>query len=308
MSSEKKTWKDHLLSSGLPLEQSVIRDLKSIGIIDPREYKYERLNENGVPTVFSVDIQATMINGLTNGLWMEFFVECKYRHDNTKWIFTPTEYSEWRDDAFQDAFIILDDLTDLRVDHNYINKFASKYPLCNKGIEIFNNDANPKSIEQAIHQLKFALVDATAESLQEQTENFTGSKNPIFVFIPLIVTTAEIWRLNPKTTIEMIREANELTDVAKPHKYILVQQNPDNELERHTLKLFNGKLGDAQIENFNSQKKGVYQNYQHFVNHFAAYYPSYYFVIQYQAFLPTIKKLISMFKNKSARQKNFYAE
>ena len=58
---KKKEWKDYLLSSGLPLEQSVIQILRKMGIEWIREYKYERLNENGLPTIFSVDIHAQVI-------------------------------------------------------------------------------------------------------------------------------------------------------------------------------------------------------------------------------------------------------
>ena len=57
----KKEWKDYLLSSGLPLEQSVIQALRALGIEWIKEYTYERFNEKGIPTIFLVDIHAQVI-------------------------------------------------------------------------------------------------------------------------------------------------------------------------------------------------------------------------------------------------------
>src|SRR3990172_413536 len=145
----KRTWKDHLLSSGLPLEQSVIQSLRKLDILDPREYKYERINEAGIPTLFSVDIHATRMGPV----WLELFIECKYRHDGTRWVFTPDEFNFGRDEAFQDMFILLDTFAGgYSVDRNLINRQFKKDDLCRKGIEILRDDANPKSIEQSIQQ------------------------------------------------------------------------------------------------------------------------------------------------------------
>jgi hypothetical protein len=45
-----KTWKDHLLSSGVPLEHTVAKALRSLGLMDVSEYKYVRSDEAGIPT------------------------------------------------------------------------------------------------------------------------------------------------------------------------------------------------------------------------------------------------------------------
>src|SRR5437879_2998035 len=75
----QKTWKDHLLSSGLPLEQSVIGVLQTLGVNRPREYRYERLNEQGILTEFSIDVFASRM--YEHALVLELLIECKYRHD-----------------------------------------------------------------------------------------------------------------------------------------------------------------------------------------------------------------------------------
>jgi hypothetical protein len=58
---DKRTWKDHFLSSGVPLEYSAARILKQFDFTAPREYKYERIGESGLLTQFSVDIHSSYI-------------------------------------------------------------------------------------------------------------------------------------------------------------------------------------------------------------------------------------------------------
>ncbi len=72
----KKTWKDHLLSSGVPLEYSVIRIFEELGIRDAGEYRYERKTADGVAQVFSVDVHAKKIDS-HRGLNIECLVECE---------------------------------------------------------------------------------------------------------------------------------------------------------------------------------------------------------------------------------------
>lgn len=88
----ERIWKDHLLSSGTPLEYSVLRALADLGVIDPTEHRYQRVNEHGITTEFSIDVLDRDIDTVRN-LWLEMFIECKYRHDSTRWVFTPVDYS-----------------------------------------------------------------------------------------------------------------------------------------------------------------------------------------------------------------------
>ncbi len=288
-----KTWKDHLLSSGLPLEQSVIQTLRSLGIEDPREYKYERLNEQSVPTIFSVDIHAMMIGNV----WLEFFIECKYRHPGTQWVFTPDQHSISRDDSFPDTFIILDHLTDWILDRSSLDRHASDYMLCGKGVELVNNDANPKSIEQAIQQLRYALIEEAADSIIHQTDGLLGPINPIFVLVPIVVTTADLWRLKPDATVESIRTASVLDEVAEQQTVLVVQQPPDNELTRHTTKRFGERIGDEQRKNFALKNKSFFSNYNHFLSYFSSYYPAYFYVVNYNHFSDAIQKLIAILRD-----------
>jgi len=175
-------WKDYLLSSGLPLEYSVRRTLEDLGVWGATEYKYERINEAGIPVLFSVDVHATKSYYGTDDtdspyhIYLELFVECKYRHDGTQWIFTPDEFnSDVLAAQYTDIFIVLDQLPNTyKIIRSDLGSFSQSYGLCRKGIEFTQKGSNPESIKHSIQQLRFAIADQVAEALEHQAYPLLG--------------------------------------------------------------------------------------------------------------------------------------
>ncbi|MBI5573834.1 MAG: hypothetical protein HY919_04695 [Elusimicrobia bacterium] len=85
----KDTWKEYLLKSSIPLEFEVKKFLDSKGCISDFEYSYLRTNENNASKEFSYDIDASYI---CDEHFVELMIECKYRHQSTKWVFIPEKY------------------------------------------------------------------------------------------------------------------------------------------------------------------------------------------------------------------------
>jgi|SRR5438477_1426406 len=293
----KKTWKDHLLSSGLPLEYSVIRIFEELGIRDPGEYSYERKTSDGLSQVFSVDVHAKKVDPKRD-LHIECLVECKYRHDGTKWVFMPREYGEifMSGPSFAKLFVTMDQCcVDRELDRSVLEKFENTYPLCARGIELLPEDANPKTIEQAVQQLRYAVVAKAIDAIEWQLIPW-GDTTPMHVIIPVIVTTAELWRLKVGMTVEDIRGAEEITTVADPHDVLVLLQKPDNLNERDTRERFQ--------EAFSTQKqtelKGLFaqtRNYSFniFMSEFATHTPSMFIVISYKRVKTAMKNLHSFF-------------
>jgi hypothetical protein len=294
----KKTWKHHLLSSGLPLEQSVIQVLSEIARTDDRssrytwrsDYTYPRENEYGVLVDFSVDIQFTRMGNP----WLEFLIECKYRYDGHRWVFTPEEYHLWRDETFSDTFVILEDLADNSVDFDRLSQYKDRYPLCGKGIELQpeSEGSNPKSINQSIQQLKFALVEQSVECLMEQIDRSLGDHNSVFILVPIVVTTADLWRFRSDVTLEDVRQADKLDDIADQLNAIIVRQLPDSQLTRHTSARFENRLSAAQKAKYTSDQ---YRSYRFFLQVFSRNYPRCFLVVQYKHFDSTLRDLLSIF-------------
>jgi hypothetical protein len=294
----KKTWKNHLLSSGVPLEYSVIRIFEQLGIRDPGEYRYERATPDGLSQVFSVDVLATKVDP-DRDLHIECLVECKYRHDGTKWIFVPRDYGEIfsHGPSFANLFVTMDQCcVDRKLDRTVLDKFEQTYPLCARGIELLPDDANPETIEQAVQQLRYGVVAKAVDAIDWQIfMSGVESRTRMYVIIPIVVTTAELWRLKVGTTVEDIRNAEEITTVAEPHDVLVFHQKPDNLNERDTKERFKKELTPFRNELDELLKQTNNYNLNSFSDNFARSTPSLFIIISYERVKTAMKNLHSFF-------------
>lgn len=159
----KRKLKDFLLSSGLPLEYSVKKCLEELGLNPSGEYSYEGKNELGVPAYFLIDLTTLSFGNMSDELLplLELVIECKYRFENIDWIFTPAIFDGLsRYGNYDNEFIIMDEITENKeLDRKQFSNFLNNYKFCDKGVEILSNGVNSKSLNQGIHQLKFAASE-----------------------------------------------------------------------------------------------------------------------------------------------------
>lgn len=287
------------MSSGVPLEYSVIQIFNELGVRDAEEYRYQRKTADGVPQIFSVDVNSFEYDFKRQFL-IECLVECKYRHDSTNWVFVPREYSDLFGSSFSQLFVKLDQLCpDKMLDKEILETFGEKYPLCAKGIELLPEDANPKSIEQAIQQLRYAVVSKLMEALAHQAERIDDSLRPIIVIVPIIVTTAALWRLKIGTTVEEVRNAKDLLEVAEPHDVLVILQRPDELNERDTKVYFRDQFNDQDQRNtLQTLLAGAgEQSLGAFIARHAKYTPSMFIVISYESLKSALTNLHTFFAN-----------
>lgn len=293
-----KSWKEHLLSSGVPLEHSVAETVQSLGLSGPTEFKYERPNELGIPTVFSVDVHASQVNDSSSQVWIDFFIECKYRHDSIKWIFTPQEHNYLNFDFNErDLYNVLDQFSDgfeLNISAN--PTFQSRYPLCSRGIEILPQGSNPKSIDQAIQQLAYAISDQTAEAIDHQTKHMLGHPSPVWLLIPIIVTTASLWRIKPGQTIEMMRKATDIDAIAESKAIVVLHEPPDNLLRRFTRHRLDSRFSEQERALFDHQLERIgSHNFDFFCDVRATYYPSYWIICHHSQLKNELQFILDRF-------------
>jgi hypothetical protein len=290
-----KSWKDYLLSSGLHLWHSVAQALDKLGIYNHKEFKYERTNEIGLPQVFSVDIFASHIN-LELQIWLELFVECKYRHEGVRWLFVPAKTELFFGPQLGDCFILLDELSsDREINRGVLDQFTSAYDFCGKGVELLSNDANPKAVEQSIQQLRFALVNSIVDGLNHQLHgSIPSERTPIFVIVPIVVTTAELWRLNQDVSIESIREADVLEQVATQRDLLIMRQEPDIQLTRHAISVFEKNITAAdQVLISERIKPVITRGYPGLLHKYSHASPSQFVIIHFSKFEKAMKNLLS---------------
>jgi hypothetical protein len=227
-----KSWKDLLLSTGLPLEHDVKRYLELHGCIASHEYTYLKRDEQGYEKQFSYDIDAAYIR---NENFLELMVECKYRHPTVNWVFTPDTF-EGPDEVYPNAFLH-------PFDHFVSTSFPfagdfprSLAPCCSKGVELTSDGANDKAITQALSQLAFGFAPKLASAIEHQVLRLLGSNsNMIFFHVPIIATTAKLFRLCENVTLDLIRDASTFEEVSKEEKCLLVKYRPGVGLQNYNL-------------------------------------------------------------------------
>jgi hypothetical protein len=294
----KKSWKDHFLSSGVPLEYSIVRIFEGLGFSDPDEFRYERKTANGLSRIFSVDVHSSSYD-TAREVWIDSLVECKYRHDGTNWLFTPKEYGERFGPNFADFFVILDQCCfDRQVDRGFLDRFQDRYSLCAKGIELLPDDANPKTIEQAVYQLRYAVIAKAVAGLRHQTDWPRELTMPIRVIVPIIVTTADLWRLKMGMTVEDVRRAEDMTSIADPHDFLVLLERPDDLQVKDTRAAIAEHFSADDMKALdtlmiNSSGSGL----SLFVHNLAEYTPSMFLIVSYKRAKAAIENLNSFFKS-----------
>ncbi len=248
MSKDSK-WKDFLLKSGLPLEYEIKEYLENNGFITNFEYTYLRENQENQITEFSYDIDATYAYP---PFFFELMIECKYRHNSTKWLFLPEDY-EGVDETNFTSFLHFND--HFNKNGRYPN---SEYPfkfadLCSKGIEITTEGQNPKTIDQAMAQLSYAMAEKIISGMHHQTDEILSKSfnGTIFFPIPIIITTSELYRLNENVSIEEIRGCNDITEIATKTNKLIIKNSTGVNLERFNytkFKSFEEEVGKNILE------------------------------------------------------------
>ena len=233
MSDKSKKWKDFLLKSSIPLEYEVKQLLDKYGCVSNYEFTYLRPDENEVVNEFSYDIDASYIKGRH---FFELMIECKYRDLSTNWIFIPDNYGGM-DEIEHYSFINPNDhFTQenkfLRLDYEPLA------PLCGKGIEINSNGQNPKTITQAINQLSYAMAEKVISGMEHQIEKLLTTSEIIFYNIPIIVTTANLYRLKDDVTMQEIKNSNDINSIASKEECLILKAPKSKHLENYNFQEF----------------------------------------------------------------------
>jgi hypothetical protein len=117
----------------------------------------------------------------------------------------------------------------------------------------------------------------------------------MYVIISIIVTTAELWRLKVGATVEDIRGAGEIGEVADPHDVLVLLQKPDNLNEKDTKERFNEALNSRKEELEPLLKQTRNYSLNLFGSNFASETPSMFIVISYKRVKSAMKNLRSFF-------------
>ena len=251
-------WKDFLLKSGLPLEYEVKELLDKRKCISSFEYSYLRSDENKIVNEFSFDIDSAYIK---ENHFFKLMIECKYRDNSTNWLFLPGDVyhpNKFGEPTFLHPCDYFTENLDFPRKNLKLQKIGKS---CLKGIEINSSGQNPKSITQAVNQLSYAMAEMISDSMLHQYERLLSTSDFIFYNVPIIVTTANLYRLKEDVTIEKIKLSNEILELATKENYIILETKIGKDLANHNRKIFSEfitKHGKTELESrLNSFHKDV---------------------------------------------------
>lgn len=224
-----KSWKDALLSSGLPLEHDIKEYFAKRGCLASFEYSYLRPDESRNVRQFSYDIDAALVQPPH---YVNFMVECKYRHPSVLWVFVPDAYGG-PEERSPNEFMHASDHFVRRTFGLDGSIFPRRLgPCCSKGVEVTSEGANEKTIQQAIAQLAFGFAPQLADMLEHQVRQLLPGEW-IYHHVPVIVTTAPLYRLREGVSVEAIRAAENLGGVADQVDLVVFHYQPGIELKAY---------------------------------------------------------------------------
>lgn len=221
------------------------RFLEENGCVGRSEYTYLRKDEQNKEKEFSYDIDASYIS---NSHFVNLMVECKYRYDSTKWIFTPDSYGGL-EESYPSGFTHpLDGFTSLNFKFKNV-PFPVFGKLCGKGVELTTNGTNEKTIRRGVRQLVYALPEHITSSIENQMYNSLSGEF-IFLHVPVLVTTAQLYRIGEGVTIQDIRESDNIQDIASEQDTLILKRRPTIEMQRlnkSEFSDFRNRVGDEDI-------------------------------------------------------------
>ncbi len=278
MSDKSKKWKDFLLKSSIPLEYEVKQLLDKYGCVSNYEFTYLRHDENEVINEFSYDIDASYIK---EGHFFELMIECKYRDLSTNWVFIPDSYGGM-DEIEPYSFLNPND--HFTQENKFLKlDYEPLASLCGKGIEINSEGQNPKTITKAINQLSYAMAEKVVSGMEHQIEKLLTTSEIIFYNIPIIVTTANLYRLKENVTIKEIKESDDISSISTKEDCLILKTPTGKHLENYNLQEFMQFIGKYGQEELNKNLKSFNEDIGFVCSVIAQYYcPSAIAIIQFK--------------------------
>lgn len=260
------SFKQQVIKSGIPLEKTISEYLFSLGLLDMGEYIYEREGQ-----LFSIDAHAITqgdfnIGKRNNLINIDLLVECKYKEPNHSWVFASYQKSKKSFSLrLQPNVVFLDFPFEKRLkkygftlqkrkkgfDEIYYKKYNGLYfpyttPLVNVGTEIIDDKKfNPHIITEAISQIVYgvgsSIVDNSLDLLEEELFDYTREGDKFYVFgwlgciiYPIIVTTANLYLIKPKQTIDDIKRSQNIQESFEEIDAVLFCHRSNKELQKYT--------------------------------------------------------------------------
>lgn len=150
------------------------------------------------------------------------------------WVFLPETWESYEEIGAADILNGIDEFVETRnVVCHLANPPIELAPLVGKGVEFLNSEQNDKTLMQATSQLSYSFVENHIDVMAMQVDNHPRAMgNTIYFRVPIIVTTAKLYRLKQNLRIQNVKSSGEINDVADPHDILVYRQELSPVLRR----------------------------------------------------------------------------
>lgn len=261
--SENKKWKEKLISSSFPLEYLVSRKLAALDIAVQNEFTYSR-DDAGILKDFSIDPQGNYWNEECT-FNLIFLIECKQRHDKNKWLFMrDPNISDFSSHTLGYTIRTVDNFTRMIVPTESTYALDEKIDFVVKGLEIDTSNGNvyDNELKHGLSKLAYALPDVMIKNISHCIHSHKEDNIPFF-FVPILLTTSELFVTHDDFSLEKIRGAQELEDISEKVAYVIMENQHTPGFGSHRAKRFSAYdyfLDSPQLGFINSlrEKHGEY--------------------------------------------------
>ena len=284
-------WKKILLKSGIPLEASVRNIIKELKIGEPLEYNFLRKNVDGLLNNFSIDmkvdknIKLEVPNRYSYNI--EYLIECKYCTPETNWIFMS------HSNAFTDEITSLCvDLGDniYQVNDDYYYKVIKNIPIVGKGVSLKDKNPDSTQIREAYNQLSFAYISRYFENLMWRDPD-------IYFMVPIVVTTANLWRLKENISIEEVEQSKNIEDICDLCNILRLQSDPNRLMRNYFMDKYANLDKHIKVRMQEHYYEKFKWNFEEELDAQAMFYPNTFFIINYNSLKKELKKLNKQLSN-----------
>lgn len=223
--SENKKWKEKLISSSFPLEYLVAKKLAAFNIAVGNDFSYSR-DDSGISKDFSIDLNGNYWNEECS-YHLSFLIECKQRHDKNKWLFMKDPNSpDFSSHTLGYTLRAVDEFSCIDLPENATAELDEKMVFVVKGVEIDTSNGNvyDNEIKHGVSQLAYSLPDVMIKNIATALNSHPNDNIPFF-FVPILITTSELYVTHDDFSMDKIRDSKDVNDIADIVPY-LVMENP----------------------------------------------------------------------------------
>jgi hypothetical protein len=266
-SAPKKSWKDHLLRSGLPLEHEVAKLLTNEGMYVEADHSFFR-KEGTIYKEWSSDLTADWYSApdrLSVEFKLSMLIECKYRSPEKSILLLEDPNSEMPLGTAGGTLIAFDHHVPFQLNIDSIIQFENKMPYAYKAIELHEGGAHEEDIRHGMQQLKYGSISSLKDNIEFSYFSHPEDMTPFF-FCRILVTNSPIRVLNRDVGLTEIRNSNEYGEISHSVDFAIFYSSLGPDFFEHCQEAFRKDSNELLVAAKNiaarTQFEGKIRNYK----------------------------------------------